>query len=70
MDQRLLSIGEGELSATSNEAVTGAQLFRTNENVSGALRAANAAASSAGAATTTANEAKTQAGNAVTTAGN
>lgn len=48
--RRIVNVGDGTLSATSTEAVTGKQLFNTNQNVSTALNTANTAKITADAA--------------------
>lgn len=48
--RRIVNVGDGTLSATSTEAVTGKQLFNTNQNVTTALNTANTAKITADAA--------------------
>lgn len=50
LKRRLVNLADGELSAASTEAVTGKQLFNTNQNVTTALNTANTAKITADAA--------------------
>ena len=50
LKRKIVNVADGALLATSNEAVTGKQLFATNQNVATATNTANTAKSSADAA--------------------
>lgn len=68
MKRRIVNVAPGGVSSGSADAVTGGQLYDTNQAVSAARSRADSAYSVAGAAQTTANTARTNADNALSKA--
>lgn len=66
--RRIVNVADGRLSATSTDAVTGKQLYKTNQDVGNVKYVADAAQSTANTARTTANTAKTTSDNALAAA--
>lgn len=66
--RRIVNVADGRLSATSTDAVTGKQLYKTNQDVGNVKSLADAAQSTANTARTTANTAKTTADTALAAA--